>query len=306
MPGILAQLPPSYPVPPADLSANHGASLAFTLICVAFMAVAVGWIVRLAMRGETLGVYFLLGGLFMGVLEAYLDYNGLLWFADDNVAIVLNLFGRHIPLYVVLGYAFFFGLQAYVIYRAILLGKGTRFFLCAYAISWVFDLALQVTGRALGLYRYYGHQPFLIAGAPAWWFTIDATLQLLAGLVFFGLRERFSGWGKLIVIPLLPMLYAGLNGAAGWPVFTALNSNYHADVNGNGSTALVYLGGSLTVALCGLLVWLLVTEIAKAQQRAGISIHPEVTLGEVFLAKVGVGISPPARSMAADPAAGRP
>ncbi|EUA51155.1 putative membrane protein [Mycobacterium xenopi 3993] len=258
------------------------------------------------MRGETLGVYFLLGGLFMGVLEAYLDYIGLLWFAGDNVAIVLNLFGRHIPLYVVLGYAFFFGLQAYFIYRAILLGKGTRFFLCAYAISWVFDLALQVTGRAFGLYRYYGHQPFLIAGAPAWWFTIDATLQLLAGLVFFGLRERFSGWGKLIVIPLLPMLYAGLNGAAGWPVFTALNSNYHADVNGNGSTALVYLGGSLTVALCGLLVWLVVTEIAKAQQRAGISIHPEVTLAEVFLAKVGVGISPPAHSMAADPVARRP
>ncbi len=295
--GISTQLPPSYPVPPADLSASHGASLAFTLICVAFMAIAVGWIARLAMRGETLGIYFLLGGLSMGVLEPYLDYNGLLWFAGDNVAIAVNLFGRHIPLYVVLGYAFFFGLQSYIIYRAILLGKGARFFLCAYAVSWVFDLGLQITGRAFGLYRYYGHQPFLIAGAPAWWFTIDATLQLLAGFVFFGLRDKLSGWGKLLVIPLLPMLYAGLNGATGWPVFTALNSNYREDVNGNASTGLIYLGGLLTIALCGLLVWLLVTEIAKAQQRAGISIRPEVTLSEVFLAKVGVGISPPAHGM---------
>ena len=303
--GISAQMPPSYPIPPADLSANHGASLAFTLICVTFMALAIGWVVRLAVRGETLGIYFLVGGLFMGVLEAYLDYNGLLWFAGDNVAIAVNLFGRHIPLYVVLGYAFFFGLQSYIIFRAILLGKGTRFFLYAYAISWTFDMALQVTGRAFGLYRYYGHQPFSIAGAPAWWFTIDATLQLLAGLVFFSLREKLSGGGKLIVIPLLPMLYAGLNGAAGWPVFTALNSNYHADVNGNASTALTYLGGSLTIALCGLLVWLLVAEIAKAQQRAGISIHPEVTLSEVLLAKVGVGISPPAQRISAGPV-GRP
>lgn len=292
--GIPTQMPPAYPVPPADLSANHGASVAFTLLCITFMAVAVGWIIRLATRGETLGIYFLLGGLFMGVLEPYLDYNGLLWFAGDNAAVAVNLFGRHIPLYVVLGYAFFFGLQAYIIYRAILLGKGMRFFLYAYAISWVFDLALQAMGRAFGLYRYYGQQPFLIAGVPAWWFTIDATLQLLAGLIFFSLRERLSGWGKLIVIPLLPMLYAGLNGATGWPVFTALNSNYQADVNGNASTALVYLGGSLTIALCGLLVWLLVGEVAKAQQRAGISINPQVTLSEVLLAKVGVGISPPA------------
>lgn len=298
MTGIPTQMPPSYPVPPAELSANHGASLAFTLVCITFMALAVVWIIRIAMRGETLGIYFLVGGLFMGVLEPYLDYLGLLWFADDNVAVAVNLLGRHVPLYVVMGYAFFFGLQSYIIYRAILVGKCTKFFLYAYAISWVFDLGLQVTGRAFGLYHYYGNQPFLIAGAPAWWFTIDATLQLLAGFVFFCLRERLSGWGRLIVIPLLPMLYAGLNGAAGWPVFTAINSNYRADVNGNASTPLVYLGGSATVLLCALLVWLFVTEIAKAQRRAGIAIHPEVTFSEVFLAKVGSGISPPAHPVA--------
>lgn len=294
MTGLATQMPPLYPLPPADLSANHGASLAFTLICVAFMVAAVVWVTRLALRGETLGIYFLVGGLFMGVLEPYLDYLGLLWFADDNVAVALNLFGRHVPLYVVLGYAFFFGLQSYVIYRAILMGKGTRFFLYAYATSWVFDLALQAMGSAFGLYRYYGNQPFLIAGVPAWWFTIDATLQLLAGFVFFGLRDRISGWGRLLIIPLLPMLYAGLNGAAGWPTFTAVNSNYDAEVNGNGSTILVYLGGSLTVAVCALLVWLLVTQIAKAQQGAGIAINSDVTLAETIFAKVGGDVSPPA------------
>lgn len=284
------QMPPTYPIPPAELSANHGASLAFTLICVAFMAVAVSWVIRMAMRGEPLGVFFLIGGLFMGLLEAYLDYNGLLWFAADNVAVALNLFGRHVPLYVVLGYAFFFGLQSYVIYRGILLGKGAKFFLYAYAVSWLFDLSLQAAGSAFGLYRYYGNQPLLIAGVPAWWFTIDATLQLLAGFVFFGLRDRLVGWGRLLVIPLLPMLYAGLNGATGWPVFTAINSNYDAEVNGNASTALVYLGGFVTIALCAFLVWLLITEIGKAQRRAGIEIDPNVTFAEVFLAKIGTGV----------------
>lgn len=287
---LLSQAPPLYPVPPADLSAPHGWSMAFTVICVALWSLAFIWVMRLALRGETLGLVFLLGGLCMGLLEPYLDYLGLLWFATDNVAVTVNLFARHIPLYVVAGYSFFFGLQAYVVYRAILLGKGARFFFYAYALSWLFDAALQITGAQFGLYKYYGQQPFLFFGAPAWWYTIDASMQLTAGLVLFLLRHRLVGWGQLIVIPLLPALYAGLNGALGWPTFTALNSNFDARLNGNGSAAMVYLGGAATAGLTALLVWLVITEIGRAQHRSGIDLDRHVTLREVLLAKVGIGI----------------
>lgn len=291
---MLSQAPPMYPLPPADLSAPFAWSLAFTVICAIFWLLALAWVVRLALRGEKLGLVFLLGGLCMGLLEPYLDYLGLLWFASDNVAITVNLFQRHIPLYVVLGYSFFFGLQAYVIYRAIVLGKGAKFFLYAYGLSWLFDAALQITGAQLGLYKYYGQQPFLFFGAPAWWYTIDASLQLTAGLVFFLLRHRLVGWGQLIVIPMLPGIYAGLNGALGWPTFTALNSNFDPEFNGNSSTALVYLGGMVTVVLTGLLVWLLIAEIGRAQRRAGIDVNRNVTLREVLLAKIGIGLDDPA------------
>jgi len=294
---LLSQAPPAYPVPPADLSAPHGWSMAFTVICVAFWALSFIWVTRLALRGDKLGLVFLLGGLCMGLLEAYLDYLGLLWFAADNVAVTFNLFARHIPLFCVLGYSFFFGLQAYVIYRAILLGKGPKFFVYAYGLSWLFDAALQITGAQLGLYRYYGQQPFLFFGAPAWWYTIDASMQLTAGLVLFLLRHRLVGWGQLIVIPALPALYAGLNGGLGWPTFISLNSNFNAQLNGNGSTALVYLGGTLTVALTALLVWLLIAEIGRAQQRAGIDLNRQVTLREVLLAKIGVGLGDPAQPL---------
>jgi hypothetical protein len=264
--------------------------MAFTVMCVVFWLLALTWVVRMALRGEKLGLLFLLGGLCMGLLEPYLDYLGLLWFATDNVAVTVNLFQRHIPLYVVLGYSFFFGLQAYVIYRAIVLGKGAKFFVYAYALSWLFDAALQITGAQFGLYKYYGQQPFLLFGAPAWWYTIDASLQLTAGLVLFLLRHRLVGWGQLIVIPMLPALYAGLNGALGWTTFTALNSNFDPELNGNGSTALVYLGGIATIVLTALLVWLVITEIGRAQRRAGIDVNGKVTLREVLLAKIGVGI----------------
>lgn len=305
---LLSQAPPSYPVPPADLSAPHVWSLAFTVICVVFWSLAFIWVLRLALRGEKLGLVFLVGGLCMGLLEPYLDYLGLLWFATDNVAVTVNVFARHIPLYVVLGYSFFFGLQAYVIFRAILLGKGAKFFVYAYALSWLFDAALQITGAQLGLYRYYGQQPFLFFGAPAWWYTIDASMQLVAGLVLFLLRHRLVGWGQLLVIPVLPALYAGLNGGLGWPTFTSLNSNFNAQLNGNGSVGLVYLGGTLTVALTALLVWLVIAEIGRAQRNAGLDLDRPVTLREVLLAKIGVGLGdptqPPSREFLSQPVRG--
>lgn len=286
--------PPMYPLPPADLSASQTGSVIFLVVCSILMTVAVGWVLDLARRGEILPVLFLLAGLLMGTLEPYLDYLGLLWFADDNVAIAVNLFGRHIPLFVVLGYSFFFGLQAYVMYRAILLGKNWKFFAYAYAVSWLLDFALQATGRALGLYAYYGRQPFMIAGTPAWWFSIDALMPILTGLVLFSIRDRLKGWGSLLVFPILPGMYAALNGAAGFPVFTAINSNFDAGVNGNPTTALVWLGGFITLALVAVYLWLAITQIGRVQRRAGIAVDADARMLDVFTSKVGIGVAPTA------------
>jgi hypothetical protein len=287
---------PQYPVPPADLSAPQTMSTVFLVICGVFMAVSIGYVVWRAVKGDALGLFFLLAGLLMGTLEPGLDYLGLLWFADDNVAIAIEMFGRHIPLYVVLGYSFFFGLQAYFMYLAITVGKNARFFVYAYAVSWVFDLMLQATGSALGLYKYYGNQPFLILGVPAWWFSIDALMPTLTALIVFGLRHRLQGWGKLILIPLVPALYAGLNGAAGTPVFAALNSNYDPSRNGNGSDLLVWLGGTLTIALCLFFLWLVIGEIGNAQRRAGIRISESASVLDVLQSKAGMGLGEPVAS----------
>jgi hypothetical protein len=72
-----------------------------------------------------------------------------------------------------------------------------------------------------------------------------------------------------------------------------LNSNFDPGVNGNDSAALVYLGGVATLALTGLLVWLVITEIGRAQRRAGIDVTRHVTLHEVLLAKIGIGLEDP-------------
>lgn len=272
-----------YPEPPLDLSAPAGLSWTFTVLCLLFLGLALAYCGWLARRGQVLGLLMLLGGLLAAFFEAYADYVGLLWFAADNAAVAINVMGRHIPLYVVVGYSFFFGLQAFLDYRAIRLGMGRRYFVASAAFAWVFDFALQATGASFGLYRYFSNDPFKLFGAPVWWFTIDCVAPALTALLVFGLRHR-TGWGTLLPILAVPAVYAGWNGAAGLPIFLALNSNYVPSVNGNGSPAAVWAGGVLTIALCVLGAVLAWSEIGRAQRRAGIAIRDRFSFRELLFA----------------------
>jgi hypothetical protein len=271
-------------MPPVDLSAPQALSWTFTVACVVFFLLAAAYVGWLARRGESMGIVMLIGGLLTSCFEPLADYMGLLWFADDNVAITWNLLGRHIPLYVLLGYVFFFGLQAYIDYRAIRLGMKAKYFVYSFAIAWLFDLALQATGATFGLYKYYGNNPFLVFGAPVWWFTIDGIAVILIAFVLFSLRHNFTGVGRLMPILIVPATYAGWNAAVGLPIFTALNSNFDPVKNGNGSTSLVWLGGILTIGLCLLFFWVMLREIRRAQDRAGIQIRPDIDLRVLLFA----------------------
>ncbi len=249
---------PAVPVPPTDLSAPHDASVAFLVACSIFLVIAIVYVVRRAAAGDRLAIMFLLGGFMAGMLEPMLDYLGLLWFASDNVAIAVETFHRHIPLYVVMGYAFYFGGLSYVAYRAMLAGRGMAWFWGFFAFDWFADFALQASGAALGLYQYYGPQPYMIFDVPAWWFTIDSAMPVLAGGAVYLMRHHLTGWRSLIVIPIVPGTYAGINAAAGWPVFSALNTGP--------STLVVWLAGTATILLAMLFRQLMLEAVVRAQR----------------------------------------
>ncbi|MDN2495463.1 hypothetical protein FHY52_01865 [Nocardia nova] len=273
-----------YPVPPLDLSAPSGSSWVFTVACVIFGAAAIGYGAWLARRGEVMGLAMLVGGLLTCTFEPLADYIGLLWFAHDNVAITVNLVGRHIPLYVVLGYMFYFGLLAYIDYRALVLGAGKKYFLGSFAVAFVLDWVLQAVGANLGLYSYFGNDPFRVFGAPLWWFAIDSTATILIAFVMFQLRDRMVGWGRALPVVMVLPLYAGWNAAVGMPIFTAKNSNFDPVANGNGSTGLVLIGGLLTFALVLFFGRIILDEIQRAQRRAGIPAMREFSMRTLLFA----------------------
>ncbi|MCW3063601.1 MAG: hypothetical protein JWN32_773 [Solirubrobacterales bacterium] len=238
------------PVPPVHLSAPSGGSWFFTVLCVAIFAGASGWALARAARGDMLGVVALAGGLVASLIEAMLDNLGLLWFATDNHLVVFHSFARSMPLYVVLGYGFYFGAIAYVTTFSLGRGHGSRRLWAIYAVGWLFDLALETTGSAVGLYKYYGPQPFNPWGIPLWWMFVNPALPIAAGGLFHVMRDRLHGVRALLVVVLLPMCYGATYGAIAWPIFIALHSHVPGWV--------VWVAGAATAAFSLLFVALIV------------------------------------------------
>jgi hypothetical protein len=244
--------------PPLDLSAPSTASVTFSVICAVILVAAFAWATFRALGGDPLGIYMLLGGLVACLIEPMLDNLGLLWFAADNELIVFDAFGRHIALYVVAGYGFFFGAEAYVGYYALIKGKGAAWLWRLYAFGWFFDLALESTGHWMGLYKYYGPQPFNAYGIPLWWMFINPALPIVAGGLFYAMREQLKGARGLLVIPLLPMCYGAVYAATSWPIFTALNSNV--------SDLVIWVAGAVTIFQALLLVHLTIKGLDRLRE----------------------------------------
>jgi cytochrome c oxidase subunit IV len=253
--------------PPVHLSAPSTGSWIFTVLCLAIFVIALGWSVARAARGDWLALACLAGGLIANLIEAELDNLGLLWFARNNHLIVFHSFGRFMPLYVTLGYGFYFGAITYFTLDGLRRGRGARYLWAIYAFGWVFDCALETTGSAVGLYKYYGPQPYNIWSIPLWWMFVNPALPIAAGGLFHVMRRRLAGVRALLVVPLLPMCYGATYGALAWPIFVALNSHVRGWV--------IWIAGTVTPAFCLLYVWLIITGLEWYRRAHGVGSVPE-------------------------------
>jgi hypothetical protein len=237
------------PAAPTGMSAAHGSSVFFLVLCSVIFAAFFGWcVVRAVRTRQPIALFLLLGGLIATLVEPMLDNLGLLWFDRNNVGIAFHLFGRYMPTYVVLGYGFFFGGMAFVAYDGLRRGHGVSFLWKLYAVGWVFDMAIESGGSLAHLYKYYGTQPFNIWGVPLWWMFINPALCVAVGVVCYRLGDRMAGMRSVLAVPLLPLMYGGIYGGACWPIFVALHSTRNL--------GWLYIAGIASDAFALMVVWL--------------------------------------------------
>lgn len=192
-----------------------------------------GWILPLTFAGTALSAV---------MIEPIYDNNLLYWYPDENSLAFFRGYGRTIPWYVPLGYAWFFGGSAYLVFRVIDAGASAKRIWQLFAVTALVDWLAVSICEWLDLSAFYGNQPFHIFGSPIWFSFCDATGGFVLGAALALFIPYLEGARRLWLLILPSFTYASTLGSTTAPVSLALNSAW--------STPLTWAAGALTMALC--------------------------------------------------------
>lgn len=234
------------PLPPVEMIMPGTANNMIALINYTVLAIVAFLMLRDGRRTRSwLPLFCLIGGMVAFLMEPIYDMVGSVWYPQHGQTPLFRAFNYSIPLWMLPAYAWYIAGQGYWMYKKYQQGVTAQQLWRFYAMFWVSNLLLEVPGLMLGIYYYYGAQPFKLFGFPLWMAMTNALMPILLGATFISLREVLTGRRVWIAAPLVPMIIGCSQIAAGWPTWLALNSGKGLAVTH--AAALVSLGLSMTV-----------------------------------------------------------
>jgi hypothetical protein len=192
-----------------------------------------GWVLPLIFAGTALSAV---------MIEPIYDNTLLYWYPDVNNLAFFRAFERTIPWFVPLGYAWFFGGSAYLVWRVIEGGASAKRIWQLFAATAVVDWLAVSICEWLDLSAFYGGQPFHIFGSPIWFSFCDATGGFVLGAALAVFVPYLQGTRRLWLLILPSFTYASTLGSTTAPVSLALNSGW--------SIPVTWVAGAATMALC--------------------------------------------------------
>ncbi|WP_071289491.1 hypothetical protein [Mycolicibacterium llatzerense] len=240
-----------HPDIPADLKASTAASLAFLAFTAVSFLLALLWAVRHAKRdGNWMPLSLLAGGFLLGFCEPIGDLMGATFYPEQPLR-VLNILNRQIPLYVFVGESMFVASGVYLGYRLLAERASVLRLWGVVALFALFDSAMEMTLAHFNVMNYYGHNPVLILGLPAYSVIQNGALVVAGGWFLLLFRPLLHGKGVLLAVPLCLQGFVVLVGLGTWPMYLALNT-------GQGHAALL-TAGIVSVVLNAAITWYFVT-----------------------------------------------
>jgi hypothetical protein len=209
-----------------------------------------GWVLPLIFAGTALSAV---------MIEPIYDNTLLYWYPDVNNLAFFRAYGRTIPWFVPLGYAWFFGGSAYLVWRVIEGGASANTIWKLFAATAVVDWLAVSICEWLGLSAFYGNQPFHLFGSPIWFSFCDATGGFVLGAALALFMPYLSGARRLWLLILPSFTYASTLGSTTAPVSLALNSGW--------STLLVWACGTATMLLCMTAIYV-IAQMSDARAKA--------------------------------------
>jgi hypothetical protein len=187
-----------------------------TFVAVANFVLLIGVTVWVAMESRrtrsAVPLLILAGAALTSLQEPIYDIVGAVWYPDHGTVAYIRAFNVSIPIWLIPGYAWYIGGLGNYMVKIVRQGV-TRPLWQYYFVFWVANFALEMPGLNLGIYRYYGDQPFRVLGFPLW---------------------------MAVTNGLMPLMVGATQSAAGWPTWLALNSR--VGVAGASVAAVISLG----------------------------------------------------------------
>jgi hypothetical protein len=209
-----------------------------------------GWVLPLIFMGTAFSSI---------MIEPIYDNTLLYWYPAENPLSFFRAYDRTIPLFVPLGYAWFFGGSAYFTWRVIEGGATARHIWALFAVTVVVDWLAVSICEWLGLSAFYGNQPYHLIGSPLWFSFCDATDGFVLGAALAIFMPHLQGARRLWLLILPSFTYASTLGSTTAPVSLALNSGW--------STPVVWAGGTATMLMCMIAVHV-VAQMSAARAKA--------------------------------------
>ncbi|NGX10036.1 hypothetical protein [Mycobacteroides franklinii] len=197
--------PPQMQPAPGEFAASTTAEVIFFFVAGAAVVVfALPWAIRAAVRSRNYVPLIVLGsGLLCSLLEPMLDLLGHLHWAHNLVPAFTN-FGITVPALIPLCYVAFLGLESYFCYFVIRNGAHQNVFFMLLGLGIATDALMETIGINLGVYLYYGVQPFEFFGFPYWWGFINGGSFVTVGAVLAYAVPRLKGARKLLLLLAAP------------------------------------------------------------------------------------------------------
>ena len=174
-------------------------------------------------RGPALPL-LLVGGALSGFMEPWLDNVVLVGWPLGQVTPTFHAYERFVPIFVIIGYAWFCGGPLYVLARIFERRFSTSTIWALYGAVAIVDFVAIGLSGCLGILQFYGDPPFMIAGFPIWWAAIDGLNVVLGGTPTFFLFDRLHGIAYLWLILIPSVVLGAAAGIVSWPISTALHS----------------------------------------------------------------------------------
>jgi len=229
--GVLLPGQGGVPVAP-ELHANQ--VVAWVSIAVAYFGAvaALGWAISKAVRQrQILPLVLFVAGLVAANIEPLGDSVGAIVYANDIPWLSYTLMGHRIPAFIFVGAAPYVAIGGYLVYTYLLNGRSLRdiFVLSAVYVG-IPEVLIEMVWYFSHVSRYYGANPTLIFGMPAYSIVQNTTLLPVYGVVIYFSARYLTGRRIWLLVLFIPATTIGYIVGVSWPVYQALHSSAPAPI----------------------------------------------------------------------------